>query len=71
MCVIGYQTACAELAVPAPGKTMRFSGLFAWILWRGIYLAKLPGRERKRRVLIAWTIELFFPRDIVQTLDLK
>ena len=50
---------------------MRFSGLFAWILWRGIYLAKLPGRERKRRVLIAWTIELFFPRDIVQTLDLK
>jgi hypothetical protein len=27
--------------------------------------------ERKIRVLIDWNIELFFPRDIVQTLDLK
>ena len=72
LCVIGHQTACAELAVPfVRGKTLHFSGLFAWILWRGIYLMKLPGRERRIRVLIDWTIELFFPRDIVQTLDLK
>ena len=72
LCVVGYQTACAELAVPfARGKTMRFSGLLAWLMWRGIYMAKLPGLERKIRVLIDWTIELFFPRDIVQTIDLK
>jgi NADH dehydrogenase len=72
LCVVGYQTACAELAVPfARGKTMRFSGLLAWLMWRGIYVAKLPGLERKIRVLIDWTIELFFPRDIVQTIDLK
>jgi NADH dehydrogenase len=72
LCVVGYQTACAELAVPfARGKTMRFSGLLAWMMWRGIYVAKLPGLERKIRVLIDWTIELFFPRDIVQTIDLK
>jgi hypothetical protein len=36
-----------------------------------IYLTKLPGLERKTRVLIDWTIELFFPRDIVQTIDLQ
>lgn len=72
LCVVGHQTACAELRVPfAPGKFLRFSGLFAWFLWRGIYLAKLPGLERKIRVLVDWTIELFFPRDIVQTIDLK
>jgi NADH dehydrogenase len=72
LCVVGYQTACAELTVPfARGKTMRFSGLLAWLMWRGIYVAKLPGLERKIRVLIDWTIELFFPRDIVQTIDLK
>ena len=39
------------------------------MLWRGIYWAKLPGLERKVRVLSDWIIELFFPRDIVQTLD--
>jgi len=72
LCVVGHQTACAELSVPfARSKSLRFSGLFAWLLWRGIYLAKLPGLERKIRVLMDWTIELFFPRDIVQTIALK
>ena len=72
LCVVGHQTACAELTLPfARGASMRFSGLLAWFLWRGIYLSKLPGVERKIRVLMDWTIELFFPRDIVQTIDLK
>lgn len=61
LCVVGHHTACAEI------KGLRFSGFFAWILWRGIYLSKLPGLERKVRVLADWVIELFFPRDIVQT----
>ena len=63
LCVVGHQTACAEI------RGYRFSGFFAWLLWRGIYWAKLPGLERKVRVLGDWLIELFFPRDIVQTLD--
>ncbi len=72
LCVVGHQTACAELTIPfARNKTMRFSGLLAWFMWRGIYLSKLPGLERKIRVLVDWMIELFFPRDIVQTIDLK
>jgi NADH:quinone reductase (non-electrogenic) len=32
-------------------------------------LTKLPSLERKVRVLTDWTLELFFPRDIVQTID--
>ena len=72
LCVVGHQTACAELTVPfARKKSMRFSGLLAWLMWRGIYLSKLPGLERKVRVFVDWTIELFFPRDIVQTIDLN
>jgi NADH:ubiquinone reductase (H+-translocating) len=72
LCVVGHQTACAELTVPLlKNRSMRFSGLFAWLMWRGIYLSKLPGPERKIRVLVDWTIELFFPRDIVQTIDLE
>jgi NADH:ubiquinone reductase (H+-translocating) len=72
LCVVGHQTACAELTVPfARSKSMRFSGLLAWMMWRGIYLGKLPGMERKIRVLVDWTVELFFPKDIVQTIDLR
>jgi NADH dehydrogenase len=63
LCIVGYHTACAEI------RGRKFSGLFAWLLWRGIYLSKLPGLERKVRVLTDWTLELFFPRDIVQTID--
>ena len=70
LCVVGYQTACAELKLPFRGEAVRFSGFFAWLLWRGIYLSKLPGAERKLRVLIDWSIGLFFPPDIVQTIDL-
>jgi NADH:ubiquinone reductase (H+-translocating) len=72
LCVIGHQTACAELSVPfARNRAMRFSGLLAWAMWRFIYLAKLPGLEQKIRVLTDWTVELFFPPDIVQTIDLS
>jgi NADH:ubiquinone reductase (H+-translocating) len=63
LCVVGHHTACAEI------KGIRFSGLLAWMLWRAIYLAKLPGVERKVRVFFDWNIELFFPRDIVQTIE--
>ncbi len=72
LCVIGHQTACAELTVPfSRNLSMRFSGLLAWAMWRFIYLAKLPGLEQKIRVLTDWTVELFFPPDIVQTIDLR
>lgn len=69
LCVVGHHTACAEMAVPFTGRTVRFSGLLAWLVWRAVYLAKLPGLERKVRVMTDWVIELFFPRDIVQTID--
>ena len=71
LCVVGHQTACAELKAPFGLKTtVRFSGLIAWLIWRGVYLSKLPGVERKVLVLVDWVIDLFFPRDIVQTIDL-
>ena len=64
LCVVGHQTACAEI------RGVRFSGLLAWMVWRAVYLSKLPGLERKVRVFVDWNIELFFPRDIVQTIEL-
>jgi NADH dehydrogenase len=60
---LGHRTAVAEI------RGRRFSGLLAWMLWRGVYLSKLPGLEKKVRVLIDWTIDLLFPRDIVLTAE--
>ncbi len=57
--VLGHQLACAEI------RGRRFSGSFAWFLWRTVYLMKLPGLEKKIRVALDWTIDLFFPRDLV------
>jgi NADH dehydrogenase len=70
LCVIGHQSACAELRTPLGGRKVHFSGLFAWLMWRVVYLAKLPGFDRKVRVLIDWVTELYFPRDTVQTIEL-
>ena len=42
----------------------RFSGFFAWWLTRTVHLLKLPGIDRKLRVIIDWTFELFFPPDL-------
>ncbi|MGH2371947.1 MAG: NAD(P)/FAD-dependent oxidoreductase [bacterium] len=58
---LGHRTAVAEI------RGLRFSGFLAWFLWRTIYLSKLPGLEKKVRVALDWTIDLFFPRDIALT----
>ncbi|MFQ5946269.1 MAG: NAD(P)/FAD-dependent oxidoreductase [Anaerolineae bacterium] len=63
MLALGHRTAAAELL----GR--RFSGFLAWMMWRTIYLGKLPGIERKVRVLLDWILDVFFPRDIVLTGD--
>jgi len=41
-------------------KGLKFSGFFAWFLWRS-FISASSGLERKVRVVGDWTIELFFP----------
>ena len=43
-----------------------FSGFLAWWLWRTIYLSKLPRFEKKLRVMLDWTLDLVFSKDLVQ-----
>jgi NADH dehydrogenase len=38
-------------------------------MWRGIYLAKLPTLDKQVRVGLDWLLDVFFPPDIVQTID--
>ncbi len=55
---IGHQNAVGEVF------GWKVSGFFAWWMWRTVYLSKLPGLERKLRVMVEWTLEVFFSRDI-------
>ena len=43
---------------------MNISGFWAWLIWRDVYLTKIPTFDKKIRVLLDWTIDLFFNRDI-------
>ena len=45
---------------------VNFSGFFAWWLWRTVYLSKLPRLEKKLRVVLDWTLDLVFTKDLVQ-----
>jgi hypothetical protein len=47
---------------------LNFSGFVAWRLWRTIYLLKLPRFEKKLRVALDWTLDIFFSKDFVQYL---
>jgi len=43
---------------------MNISGFWAWLIWRNVYLSKITTFDKKIRVLLDWTIDLFFDRDI-------
>jgi len=43
---------------------MNISGIWAWALWRNVYISKIPKWDKRLRVLLDWTIDLFFDRDI-------
>ncbi len=58
---LGHHRAVAEL----PGG-VTVEGLPAWLMWRGIYWAKLPGASRKTRVAISWLSDLVLPPHPVQ-----
>jgi NADH dehydrogenase len=60
---IGQRTGVAEI------YGLRFSGVMAWFLWRGIYLAKIPGVARKLAVALDWWLDTLFPANAVRIGD--
>lgn len=58
LAAIGHREAVAQIF------GFKFSGFIAWFMWRTLYLMKLPGIEKRLRVMIDWTLDLFFPRDM-------
>ena len=53
------------------GRVMKVKlrGVLAWWVWRTYYLFQMPRFERKLRIVLDWTVALFFHNDIVK-LDL-
>ena len=58
LAAIGRRTGVAQIL------GFRFSGFIAWFLWRTICRAKLPRMEKKVRVALDWTLDLFFSKDL-------
>jgi NADH dehydrogenase len=44
----------------------KVQGFLAWLLWRLYYLGNLPTTEKKLRVIIDWSIDLLFKRDVTR-----
>ena len=40
------------------------AGFLAFLMWRNLYLSKIRSTDKKFRVWLDWTLELFFKRDI-------
>jgi NADH dehydrogenase len=58
LCAIGGHRAVAEV------RGLRLSGFLAWLLWRGVYLLKLPSWSRRAKVGFDWVWDLLFARDL-------
>jgi len=41
-------------------------GFIAWWVWRTYYLTRMPRWSRRLRIVIDWTVALFFKNDVVQ-----
>ena len=48
---------------------VKIYGFVAWWVWRTYYLMQMPQWSRRLRIVIDWTIALFFKNDVVE-LDL-
>jgi NADH dehydrogenase len=62
---IGHRTGVAMMF------GIKFSGFIAWWFWRSVYLMKLPRLAKKLRVMVSWTLDLFFGQEIEQMITLR
>jgi NADH dehydrogenase len=61
MGALGHHSAVGEFF----GK-IKISGFFAWLVWRAVYWVKLPGMDRKLKVLFSWILDMLIPPESVQ-----
>jgi NADH:ubiquinone reductase (H+-translocating) len=45
---------------------IRFTGMFAWFMWRTAYLFKFLSGSKRLKIALDWTINIFYPHDITK-----
>ncbi len=45
---------------------IRFWGPIAWFIWRTVYLFKFLSGSKKVKIVVDWTMNIFYPRDITK-----
>jgi NADH:ubiquinone reductase (H+-translocating) len=58
MVPLSRRTAVADL------RGLKLTGFPAWWIWKTVYMLKLPTLASRLRVVLDWTVELFFERDV-------
>jgi NADH:ubiquinone reductase (H+-translocating) len=58
MVPLSRHTAVADLG------GLKLVGFPAWFMWKTVYMLKLPTWVARLRVVLDWTVELFFERDV-------
>ncbi len=60
LAALGCRTAVAKVF------GFKVAGIVAWWLYRTVYLMKMPSWSRRIRIILDWTVDLFFGREPVQ-----
>jgi NADH dehydrogenase len=62
--VLGEMVPLSRSTAVADLRGIKLVGFPAWFLWKTIYMLKLPTLAARVRVVLDWTVELFFERDV-------
>lgn len=62
--VLGEMVPLSRRTAVADLRGLKLVGFPAWFLWKTIYMLKLPTLAARVRVVLDWTVELFFERDV-------
>lgn len=62
--VLGEMVPLSRRTAVADLSGIKIVGFPAWFIWKTIYMLKLPTLAARVRVILDWTVELFFERDV-------
>jgi NADH:quinone reductase (non-electrogenic) len=62
--VLGEMVPLSRRTAVADLSGIKVAGFLAWFIWKTVYMVKLPTLAARFRVILDWTVEVFFERDV-------
>jgi len=62
--LLGEMVPLSRHSAVADLRGLKLTGFPAWLLWKIVYMLKLPTLASRFRVTLDWTVELLFERDV-------